>query len=112
MKTPLNNLNGAGLLPSMKYNPAKAYNVSLPTYRDYFNGGFNAAVDQINQCAVSLDEESIIGIILSCSPLMGSAEWNPLEEQYEVWLNEKTYKSIAKALCANPGKIIKIERIK
>lgn len=81
MKTPLTQINGSKNLPQ-KTDGNGPWAV-----------GYDQAVDQINQCAISLDEEELTWMI---RPF--------IEDKYGV-------QKLATAICQNAGKILKIERV-
>lgn len=106
-KLPITQIKGAENLPQKKDN-AKEFRVLLPTERDYFNGGFAEAVDQLNQCAIVLDEEELA---VSLFEWATNTKWKDLGDSRSAQRTKEYYYMKSKALCANPGKILRIERI-
>lgn len=65
---------------------------------------FNEALDLCTLAHVKLMQEKmltveeIVNIILDETPIYGSAEWNPMQEQYQVWLAKGSIDSLAQAI--------------
>lgn len=94
MPVQLKDINGSELLP--QEISISRMEILHPNWQDHRKMGINEAVDQLNHCAISLDEEAIIDVMV-------------------LGIKDETYRSqvrdYAKAICQNAGKIIKIEKI-
>lgn len=91
MKLPITQAKGAELLPQkIRTEDLEVRTAQLKCE------GFNSAVDQLKQCAIVLDEEQIENII---------------RKTYDNGFEITMYKDLAKAICAQPVMVVKIERI-
>lgn len=113
MPVQLNKLKGSELLPQKKLTiPGKHCKCSAhgececgcgADWTDYTTN--NQAVDQLNQCAVSLDEEEQYKLM--------QEELNSIKVHtpfYSVQPESVILILLAKAICAHPDRVIKIER--
>ena len=72
--------------------------------------------DSLSDCAgrrieVKWDREKLIEAIISASPFFGSAEWDPTQEQYQVWLRAETIDRIANAIITSENSILTIAAV-